>query len=321
MSIDPYAALGLAKDAAPAQIKAAWRMIVRRDHPDLHPDDAKAGARFKAMSAAHDLLKDPETRRRFDAGEIDAAGAQTPPRGYHRDQAESGAHGFWGGRTREGGENPADIFAEMLRRQRGGQSGGQSGGQTGGQRGGQGFAARGGDARYTLDVPFLDAARGHRTRITLPDGAALEVAIPSGATDGQTLRLRGRGAPGFGGGPAGDALITLTVAEHSVFRREGADIRIILPITIDEAVLGARVPAPTIDGPVTVTIPKSASGGRILRLRGRGVKIADAPPGDQLIELRIEIPEGDPALTAFLQGWAEGRTHDPRKELLKEARS
>ncbi|MFT7390957.1 MAG: DnaJ-class molecular chaperone [Paracoccaceae bacterium] len=313
----PYAALGLDKTATAADIKAAWRKIVRTNHPDLNPDDPEAEPRFKAMSAAHDLLKDPATRARFDAGEIDVAGAARAPRagarGYYRDHAGAAGHAYHPGRGHEDAADPADIFAEILRgrAQRG------YGGQGGGGQGGGGFSAPGPDLRYTLSVPFLDAARGARTRITVPEGGTIEVAIPQGAGDGQTLRLRGKGAPGYGGGPPGDALVTLSVGAHTAFRRDGADIHLTLPITIDEAVLGAKVQAPTIDGPVTLSIPKGASGGRVLRLRGRGVKVGGVA-GDQFVELRIVAPpEDDPALTEFLEGWRVGRAHDPRAELMK----
>jgi len=167
-------------------------------------------------------------------------------------------------------------------------------------------------------VPFLDAARGARTRIGLPDGSDLEVAIPRGLADGQTLRLRGKGAPGQGGGPPGDALVTVAAQPHPHFDREGDDILLMLPITIDEAVLGAKVTAPTIDGPVTLTIPKGASSGRTLRLRGRGVASPGRPPGDQRVELRIVAPPViDDALASFLEGWRRDHAHDPRADLLK----
>lgn len=307
MSDDPYAALGLTKSATAADIKKAYRKLVRSSHPDLHPDDAGAEARFKAVTAAHDLLKDPDTRARYDAGEIDASGAERPPRTYYRDHAEAQDQGFNQSRGFEDFGDPSDIFAHFLR---------QHG------RGGQGdasFAQPGPDLRYTLDVPFLDAVLGAKTRITLPEGGNLEVQIPKGMVDGKTLRLRGRGGAGYGGGPAGDALVTVQVAPHPVFRRDGDDIAITLPITIDEAIMGGKVTAPTIDGPVSVTIPKGASSGRILRLRGRGVVRATSQAGDALIELRIVTPPViDAALSDFLQEWRKTHAHDPRKAMMEE---
>ena len=314
MTPDPYEALGLTKTATADEIKKAYRKLARTSHPDLHPDDAGAEARFKAISAAHELLKDPETRARFDAGEIDAAGAERPQRQYYRDFADAAGSPYRQGGGFEAQGDPADIFAEILRQR-------TRGGDYGGQRGHGTYAVPGADLRYALEVPFMDAARGGEMRITLPDGGAIAVKIPQGARDGQTLRLRGKGGPGHGGGPAGDALITLSVRPHPVFRREGDDILLTLPITIDEAVLGAKVTAPTIEGPVNLSIPKGASSGHILRLRGRGVaRPGGGTAGDQLVELRIVAPpEIDDALRDFLIEWRKTHAHDPRAEMLNEA--
>jgi DnaJ-class molecular chaperone len=305
MSDDPYAALGLTRAATAADIKKAYRKLVRTSHPDLHPDDPGAEARFKAVTVAHDLLKDPETRARFDAGEIDATGAERPPRTFYRDHTNAPRQGFGQSRGFDDFGDPSDIFAHILRqRSRGGDPG---------------FAQPGADLRYTLQVPFLDAIRGAKTPITLPGGGSLEVQIPKGLQDGQTLRLRGRGGVGYDGGPPGDALVTVQVRGHPVFRREGDDIHITLPITLDEAVLGGKITAPTVDGPVSVTIPKGASSGRVLRLRGRGVTRADSSAGDALIELRIVMPtEIDAKLTAFMEGWRKTHAHDPREAMMKE---
>ncbi len=305
MDADPYAVLGLKKTATAAEIKKAYRRLVRTSHPDINPDDAEAEARFVKISAAYDLLKDPETRARFDAGEIDASGAEKPQRQYYRDFAEApgGPHATGRG---FGGMDPDDIFAEILRQR-----------ARGGGSQGPGFSVPGSDHAYALEVPFLDAALGGSARITLPGGEALEVAIPVGLRDGQTLRLRGKGGEGFGGGARGDALVTVQVRPHPVFRRDGLDILVTLPITIDEAVLGAKVEAPTIHGKVTLTIPKGASSGRILRLRGRGIT-RKSGSGDQLVELRIVAPEGEDAeLAAFLQEWRKTHPQDPRKDMLK----
>lgn len=311
MPDDPYVALGLTKAATAADIKKAYRKLVRTSHPDLHPDDAGAEARFKAISTAYEVLKDPETRARFDAGEIDGLGAERQQRQYYRDftdtpdNAYQQSHGF--------GPNadPADIFAEILRN-RARQSGGDGSGE-------RGFSATGPDARYTLEMPFLDAVRGTETRITLPDGQSLAVKIPRGTEDGQTLRLRGKGAIGFGGGKAGDALITIYVRPHPVFRREGDDILLTLPITIDEAVLGGKITAPTIDGPVGLTLPLGASSGRVLRLRGRGVsRPGRKTKGDQKVELKIVVPnDPDESLRDFLSEWRKTQKFDPRADLLK----
>lgn len=311
MQNDPYDALGLTKTATDDEIKKAYRKLVRTSHPDLHPDDAGAEARFKAISAAYELLKDPETRARFDAGEIDGLGAERPQRQYYRDFSDAPDNAYQQGHGFGAGADPADIFAEILRN-RGRPRGGSD-------FEGHGFQAAGPDARYSLDVPFLDAVRGSETRITLPDGQSLAVKIPQGTDDGQTLRLRGKGAPGFGGGPSGDALITIHVRPHPVFHREGDDILLTLPITIDEAVLGGKVTAPTIDGPVGLTVPPGASSGRILRLRGRGVARAGRKTkGDQKVELKIVVPpEPDKDLRDFLTEWRKTHLSDPRADLMK----
>lgn len=313
MPNDPYAALGLSKTASADEIKKAYRKLVRTSHPDLNPDDANADARFKAISAAYELLKDPETRARYDAGEIDGLGAERPQRQYYRDFADAPGNAYQSTRDHRAGTDPADIFAEILRNR----------GRTQGGAGfdPRGFAAAGADMRYTLDVPFLDAVRGAQTQITLPDGQSLAVKIPRGTDDGQTLRLRGKGAPGFGDGPPGDALITIHVHPHPIFTRDGDDILITLPITVDEAVLGGKVTAPTIDGPVGLTVPANTSSGKVLRLRGRGVARANAKTkGDQRVELRIVVPaETDESLSAFLKEWCKGHNVDPRQDLMKRA--
>jgi DnaJ-class molecular chaperone len=303
MAHDPYAALGLTKTATPDEIKKAYRKIARTSHPDLNPEDPAAEARFKEAGRAYDLLKDPEQRRRFDAGEIDATGAEQAPRGYYRDEARRPENPYTQKHTASRG-NPFgegfdadDFFANFARAQ-------GSSGRTG--------DIPGQDTQYRLAVPFLDAARGAKTRITLPDGNTLEVAIPEGARDGQTLRLRGKGQPGFGAGQPGDAYISLDVAPHPEFERDGDDISITLPISIDEAILGGKVPVKTISGTVNVTVPPGANSGQVLRLKGRGVK-GRSGKGDQLVTLRIALPSKvDDELKAFMQNWRTNHTYNPR---------
>jgi DnaJ-class molecular chaperone len=305
MSDDPYDALGVAKTASADQIKKAYRKIAKESHPDLHPGDATAEARFKAAGAAFDLLKDPEARARFDRGEIDASGQERPrERPFYRDFAEQPGNPYRQGPRYQGFGDEADIFAEFLRRQAR---------QGGAEAGDHSFRARGPDAHYALEVPFLDAANGGALRITLP-GGDLEVKIPKGVADGQTLRLRGKGGPGHGGGPAGDAYVTLSVRPHPAFTRDGDDIVMTLPISLDEAVLGAKVEVPTIAGPVKVTVPKGASSGQILRLRGRGIGAPGRAAGDQRIELKITMPKTvDADLARFMEGWRKTHGYDPRK--------
>jgi len=301
MPDDPYSVLGVAKGASDADIRKAYRKLAKELHPDLHPGDKTAEERFKAVSAAYHLLSDPERRARFDRGEIDASGGERPKQDFYRDYA--GADG--GGRyyTASGFEDlsdVSDVFAEMFgRRGRGG-----------------GFDIRGQDVRYRLDVDFLDAVNGAKRRITLPDGNNLDLTIPPGVQTGQVLRLKGKGIPGIGKGAPGDALVEIGVRPHPVFRREGKDILLELPITIDEAILGAKVEVPTIAGRVKMTVPKGASTGDILRLKGRGVKDRNGADGDQKVILKIVAPEEiDGELEEFMRSWRERHRSDPRREM------
>lgn len=302
MSDDPYSVLGVAKDADAAEIKKAYRRIAKECHPDLKPGDAEAEAKFKAAAAAYDLLKDPETRARYDNGEIDASGQERPQQQYYRDYAEAAGNPYRGRQADP--DDMSDIFAEFMRGR----------GGFGGQRT-QEFHAPGHNLNYSLQISFLDAVFGASQKLTLPDGDRIEVKIPVGITDGQTIRLREKGAPGFGKGPPGDALVTVSVARHPVFDRQGDDIHITLPITIDEAILGGKVPAPTIDGGVNVNVPAGTSSGKTLRLRGKGVKKRGSPDrGDQLIELTVSMPDKiDEDLKQFMETWRETHRYDPRK--------
>jgi DnaJ-class molecular chaperone len=300
MSEDPYAALGVPKTATQDEIRKAYKRIAKESHPDLNPGDSDAAGRFRAAAAAHDLLKDPETRARFDRGEIDASGQERPERRFYREYAEGPEATYHTARGYEDFGDFSDVFADLF-------------GQRG--RGGRGETVqlRGPDRHYTLEVGFLEAAKGATRRITLPGGDTLDVKIPEGLADGQTIRLRGKGGEGLGGGPPGDALVTVSVEPHPFFRREGEDILVELPIALDEAVLGAKVELPTIDGPVALTVPKGASTGQVLRLRGRGVK-RGARRGDQLVSLKIVAPpKVDTELEEFFRRWRESHAYDPRK--------
>jgi DnaJ-class molecular chaperone len=301
MSDDPYQALGVPRTATQDDIRKAYKKNAKKSHPDLNPGDPEAAARFKAAASAYDLLKDPEQRARFDRGEIDATGQERPERRFYREYAEGPEATYHTTRGFEDFGDFSDVFADLF------------GQRASAAHGAEGIRMRGADRHYTLEVGFLEAARGGTRRITLPSGDTLDVRIPEGLADGQTLRLRGKGDQGIGGGPAGDALVTVTVAPHPHFRREGDDILLELPIGLDEAVLGAKVEAPTIDGRVALTIPKGASTGRTLRLRGKGVKRGDRR-GDQLVTLKIVAPPAvDAELEEFFRRWRESHAYDPRK--------
>jgi DnaJ-class molecular chaperone len=277
---DPYALLGLKKTASQAEIKSAFRKVAKRLHPDANPGDKNAERQFKEANAAYDLLSDPVKRRRFDAGEIDSEGKETfRASGFGRG-GHPGGGGFSAGFGEQGARRFAtdDLFSELFE-------------NFGGRR--QKQSSRGGDIRVNLTVSFLDAAMGASKRVRLPTGRTVDVRVPPATESGQALRLSGLGQAGIDGNKAGDAIVEITVSPHKFFRREGWDIRIDLPITLKESVLGARVSTPTVDGPVMLTVPAGAQSGAVLRLKGKGL----AKPGnlkergDQLVYLSVRLPE------------------------------
>lgn len=312
MDDDLYKVLGVAKDSPQADLKKAYRKLVKTLHPDLHPGDKAREAEFQKISAAYDILGDPEKRARYDAGEIDASGQERPERQYYRHYAgadpqnrysQAGGHGDF--------EDLSDVFADLFGgRARSGQGGGQGGG----------YAARGADLRYHLDVEFMDAARGARRAVPMPGGSTIELSIPAGVRDGQVLRLRGKGQPGIGGGPAGDAYVEIGLRPHPLFTRDGNDIEIDLPIRFDEAVLGARIEVPTIDGPVSMSVPRGASSGQRLRLKGRGIRPAKGAAGDQYVRLKIVLPEKiTEGMEEAARHWRDLAPGDPRAKLWRMA--
>ena len=301
----PYQILGVKPAATADEIRKAYRKLAKQLHPDLNPGKPEAEARFKAVSAAYDLLSDPEKRGRYDRGEIDETGAERPRYSY-RPHAE-GAEGW---RYQPQGEMDLsdldDLFAAFGSAGRGrrGRSGAGSD---------EGLRMRGPDRSFTMNVDFADAAKGDKKRLSLSPDEWLDVTIPAGIEDGQILRLRGKGSPGFGGGEPGDALIEVHVGSHPLFRRDGDDIRIELPVSLAEAVLGARIPVPTVTGPVTMTIPKESDTGTVLRLRGKGIQ-RSANPGDQYVTLKVVIGHPtDPELSEFVEKWAPSHAFDPRR--------
>jgi len=290
---DPYRLLGLARGATDEEIRAAYRRLAKQLHPDLNPGRRGAEDRFKQVSAAYALLSDPQKRACFDRGEIDASGAErAPPHGF----------GFGSGRRRAG-EAPraddgfgADDLDSLFER------------AFGGGRGGRG-RSRGEDMRLEVQVSFEEAARGAVKRVALPDERIVDLRIPEGFEDGQSLRLKGQGHPGRGTAPAGDALVTVRVLPHRFFQRTGNDVFLQLPVTLQEAVLGARIEVPTLAGPVTLSVPPGSGQGTKLRLKGRGLA-----GGDQYVELRLVLPERpEPELASFLEGWTPRHPFNPRK--------
>jgi DnaJ-class molecular chaperone len=312
MAKNPYEVLGVAKSASEDDIQKAFRRLAKKSHPDLHPGDKKAEDRFKDLNAAYDILSDATKRARFDRGEIDAGGNEIRQNPFAR-----GRQG--GGAGQAGGQNfsfedldLSDIFGGMFRGGPGGQ-GGARGGPGGGPFGGGGRAARGEDQRFMLEVDFEESVIGATKRLTLPNGKSLDVNIPPAINEGQTIRLKGQGAPGPGG-IAGDALIEVKVKPHPTFRREGRDIYAEVPISLSEAVAGGKVEVPTVHGPVAMTVPKWTNGGARMRLKGKGVPATkNEPAGDQYVVFEIVLPKTpDADLEEFVKGWAQRKPYNPR---------
>jgi DnaJ-class molecular chaperone len=302
LSWDPYASLGVSRSASADDIRRAYRTLAKELHPDVRPGDKAAEERFKRATAGFNLLSDPVTKQRFDRGEIDADGNERMafngrgPRQGARTYAGAGATPGAGGAAGAGDPfDLGDIFSDLF---------------------GPGFGGartysrmRGRDIRFTLDIDFLDSINGAKRRISLAEGRTLDVAIPAGVETGQVLRLKNQGGVGVQGGPAGDALVELRVRPHAFFRREGQDVHMDLNVSLTEAVEGARIPAPTPSGNVTLTIPAGSNTGKVLRLKGKGV----AGQGDQFVRLQVMLPDtADEDLRKFVKKWPKRDYVPPR---------
>lgn len=312
---DPYQTLGVARNADEKAIKSAYRKLAKELHPDRNADNPQAAERFSAVTSAYDLLSDKDKRARFDRGEIDGDGNPKAPFGFG---AQGGGHPFGGRGGFRPGAGPggaagfegesgdfSSIFDELF-----GGGGGPFGGR---RRGGAQPQQKGADVAYRLSVSFEDAAALRPQRVQLTNGKTIELKLPAGVETGTQRRLGGQGEPGPGG--PGDAIVTIEVQSHRFFTREGDDVRIDLPVRLDEAVLGGKVKVPTVDGPVMVTVPKGSTSGKVLRLGGKGFHRAAGGRGDQLVTLLIDIPAGDAALEKLVDDWQGDRARNPRAGL------
>ena len=306
---DPYEVLGLAKSASAAEVKSAFRKLAKKFHPD-QSNESRAKERFAEIGSAYEILGDEKKRGAYDRGEIDAEGKPRAPQfegfGFGRRPGAGGEfHGFnfdVGGDPAARAGFEADILSELF----GGRMGGRSR-----------ASSRGEDVAVSVNVPLAMAAGGGSTRVALPTGKTLDVAIPAGVEDGKQIRLRGQGRPGARNAQAGDAIVTIHYAPHPLFKVEGRDLKLDLPITLYEAVLGAKVRTPTLSGDVEIAIPPGTSSGRVLRLRGKGLPASgEAPAGDLLATLRIAMPaQEDADLTALMRRWRDEKPYDPRAGL------
>ena len=314
---DPYAILGVPRTASEKEIKSAYRKLAKKLHPDRNTDNPKAAEKFSQATNAYDLLSDKDQRARFDRGEIDAEGNPAHPFGG---MGGGGGGGFGGGAGGQRQYRPEDFqgfgnddidLGDIFEGLFGG--GGQKtrpGGSPFGRRQQQPPRQKGADIAYRLKVPFVDAASARDQRITLSDGKTIDLKLPAGVEDGTQMRLKGKGERGPGG--AGDGIVTISVDSHAFFERDGNNVRLDLPLTLSEAVHGAKVKVPTVDGPVMLTIKPGMSGGTVMRLTGKGFTGKNGKRGDQLVKLQIALPEDSSELAAALADWKD--TSNPREK-------
>ncbi|MEX0759050.1 MAG: DnaJ C-terminal domain-containing protein [Tistlia sp.] len=300
---DLYSTLEVSRDASAEDIKRAYRKLAKKLHPDLNPGDKTVEQRFKEINHAYALLSDPEKRKRYDAGEIDDSGQERPSRGFYRSYAAAVMGAKYHGFDAEAAEDIfSDLFGGFGRSRRAG------GGRTPHQRGA--------DVSYSVHIDFLEAAKGARKRIQLADGKTVDVTVPPGTRVRQTLRLKGQGLPGLGGAGAGDAYVEVHIEPHRFFTRKDSDIHLELPVALNEAVLGATISVPTIEGPVSMKVPSGANSGTTLRLKGRGaLDQKSGERGDQYVKLKVVLPDQpDAELQRFMESWAKEHAYDPRKK-------
>ncbi|MCW3834994.1 J domain-containing protein [Sphingomonas canadensis] len=313
---DPYATLGVPRGAGEADIKKAYRKLAKELHPDRNKDNPAKAEQFAKVTQAYDLLTDADKRARFDRGEIDGDGNPTQPFGFGGAGA-GGPGGFHpGGRQFDfGGEAGgfSDIFEGLFGGARRGGGGGGEGFSSGFGGFGRRPPAKGANVPYRLAVSFTDAATLAPQRVTLRDGKTIDLKLPPGVETGTQMRLAGKGEEGPGG--AGDAIVTVEIQPHRFFTRDGDDVRLDLPVTLAEAVLGGQVRVPTPDGPVMMTIPRGATSGKVMRLKGRGFHHKGGGRGDLLVTLMVDLPAEDADLAAFVEAWP-GRTQgNPRERM------